>query len=369
MSLIQDGLLLFKREMLIFKTHLLSNIIRSIIFPLVLILFLGGIGNSVTHIPIAVVNYANNPQSIHFISDLQLNKVLNIVSITTQAQAMEMLHSSNISLAIIILPNFPNTATGPSVSVYYTNNNFENSQVGLSFIQTTASSFSTQKPIQNTKSNSNIVSSNPVSAVKANYKDFLFGGILIMVVIFGSTFNGGISLIKDRDLGILKYFLMAPISKISIILGKIFSSVVQSSIYVFITILIGFADGVTIAMGPLGILWIFAFTIPISILFSCVAIIFALRIPRVEVFTIIMNAITLPLWFLSGAIFPSTSLPAIFQSLNIYNPITYAVDGIRGATMLGYLTPHAILVDLGVIFIGIIIMFILAVKLFKSTID
>ncbi len=369
MALMQDSLTLFKREMMIFRTSLTSNIIRSIIFPLVMIVFLGGIGNTVNHIPIAVVNYANSPQASHFISDLELNNVLNVQSVTTQAQAMQMLHNSNVSLVVIMLPQFPSNAQGPSILIYYNNNNFENIQTGLSFIQQTASQFGSGVQQQTQVPKPGNISENPVSGTQASYKDFLFAGILIMVTVFGSIFNGGISLIKDKDVGTLKYFLMSPISKISIILGKILSGITQSSLYVAIAIVIGFLDGVKIVMGPLGILWIFAFTIPISVLFSCVAIILALRIPRIEIFTIIMNAITLPLWFLSGAFFPATSLPSIFKPFNIYNPLTYAVDGIRSITMLGYITPHAIMVDLGVLAIGIVVMFIFAVKLFKTTID
>lgn len=362
MTLISDIFSLYKREMLIFKANLVSNIIRSIIFPLVLILFLGGIGSSITHVPVAIVNYANNPQSFQFISKLQLNNVLSIKAITTQNIAMNMLHQSNVSLVLIILPNFPNSTT--NIQLYYNNNNFQNTGTAIAFIQSAAAT-------TNSKAKSTSITQTSVSGTKASYKDFLFGGILIMVTVFGSTFNGGISLIKDRDTGILKSFLMSPISKLSIILSKILSGITQSTLYVFIAIIIGLADGVTIAMFPfyIAILFILLFTVLISILFSCVAIILAIRIPKVEIFTILMNAITLPMWFLSGAFFPASSLPKLFQPFNTFNPLTYAVNPIRNLTMLGYLTSNEIVFDISVIFIAIIIMFILAFKFFKTTID
>ncbi len=375
MTLISDIFNLYKREMIIFRANIFSNIIRSIIFPLVLIVFLGGIGNTIFHISVAIVNYADNPQSFQFISQLQSNNVLSIKTITSQNIAMNMLHSSNVSLVIVILPTFPNGSQ--NIDVYYNNNNFQNSMTGLSFIQSTASKFINQKQIsvqqinaQQTNPQSS-VSSTAISGTKASYKDFLFAGILIMVTIFGSTFNGGISLIKDKDTGILKSFLMSPISKLSIILSKILSGITQSTLYVFIAILIGVADGVTIAMLPwfAAILWILLFTVLISILFSCVAIILAIRIPRVEVFTIIVNAITLPLWFLSGAFFPASSLPSLFKPFNTYNPLTYAVNAIRNITMLGYLTMNQIAVTMSIIIIGIVVLFVLAFKLFKTTVD
>ncbi len=132
MTLISDIFNLYKREMIIFRANIFSNIIRSIIFPLVLIVFLGGIGNTIFHISVAIVNYADNPQSFQFISQLQSNNVLSIKTITSQNIAMNMLHSSNVSLVIVILPTFPNGSQ--NIDVYYNNNNFQNSMTGLSLL-------------------------------------------------------------------------------------------------------------------------------------------------------------------------------------------------------------------------------------------
>jgi len=363
MHLISDTFNLYKREMIVFKANLLSNIIRSIIFPLVLIVFLGGLGNTISHIPIAIVNYAHNPKSFQFISKLQSNNILSIKYITTQKLAMNMLHSSNVSIVIIIPPNFFVSGHLP-IQIYYNNNDFQNSGTAIAFIQSTANKY-------NNKSHQTPISSTALSGTKANYKDFLFAGILIMVAMMGSSFNGGMSLIRDRDSGVLKSLLMSPISKLSIILSKVLSGITQSTLYVLIAIVIALADGVVIAMVPfyIAILYILFFIILISIVFSFLAILLATRISKVEIYMMIMNAITLPLWFLSGAFFPTSSLPKFFKLFNKFNPLTYAVNPIKNITMLGYLTPHQIILNSGFIFIAIIITFIFAYKLFKTTID
>ena len=84
MSFVGDTLTIFRREMLVFKSNIKTNIIRSIIFPIVIIFFFGNINASTFNTNIAVVNYANNPASFAFINDLQHGQELSVVNVTTQ---------------------------------------------------------------------------------------------------------------------------------------------------------------------------------------------------------------------------------------------------------------------------------------------
>ena len=122
MSLISDSLTLFRREMLIFRANLRVNLIRSIIFPFVIILFFGNIGASFKNTPIAVVNYANNQPSMSFINDLQTDQIFNIMAVTNEQTALSQLQLGAVQIVVVILPGFPSSDPKvPGVQVYYSN--------------------------------------------------------------------------------------------------------------------------------------------------------------------------------------------------------------------------------------------------------
>jgi ABC-2 type transport system permease protein len=209
----------------------------------------------------------------------------------------------------------------------------------------------------------------PLYGTNSNYKVFLVGGIIAMVAAFGTVFGGGISIITDRQLGNLKSFLLAPINKLSIIMSKILSGTLQSMLYVVVAIAIGLLDGATIAMGPLGLLWILLIAGMISLGFSGVTTILASRINKVEVYSIVANVIVLPMWFLSGAFFPASSLPSFMRPLSTYNPMTYATQAVRDVMILGYFPANAILIDLSALLAFLVFGIVASVLLFKTHID
>ena len=109
MSLIEDSITLFEREMLIFKANLRTNLIRSVIFPIIIIVFFGNIGSSPQNVPIAVVNLANNLQSTQFIQHLSASSSLQINAVTSESVALGMLKSGKVAIVVIILPTFPSS--------------------------------------------------------------------------------------------------------------------------------------------------------------------------------------------------------------------------------------------------------------------
>jgi ABC-2 type transport system permease protein len=370
MGNIEDTLTLYKREMLIFKSHLRTNIIRSIMFPLIIILFLGSIGSSSFGIKVAIVNYANNPESFAFMNSLVSNRAVSIQSITTQTDALNMLSGGSITAVVVILPSFPKTSNGnPSIDIYYSNSNFAATGTAIPFIEQEAASFGSGSSSQASQSANGNVSVRPLYGTASSYKVFLIGGIVGMVAAFGTVFGGGISIITDRQLGNLKSFLIAPINSISIVMSKILSGTTQSLLYIILALIIGLLDGASIAMGWVGLGWILLLGVLISLGFAGITTVIASRIEKVEVYAIVANIIVMPMWFLSGAFFPSTSLPTFMQPLATYNPMTYATQGVRDVMMIGYYPLSHMIIDLSALGAFVVVGILLSILLFKNYID
>jgi ABC-2 type transport system permease protein len=375
LNIISDSFIIYKREMLIFKSKLRTNILRSIIFPLVLILMLGNLGNNSAIITnIGVVNYASNPTAYKFIQSLQSNHDLNVKVMTNQKVGLSELKAGDITDLVIISPTFPNIESGtPNVYVYYANN-FADLGDSINIIESTAEQYNAHVEAKvpntpsDTASNEEVVL-DPAYAGNASYKTFLVGGVIVMVAVFGSMFGGGMSIITDRQLGNLKSFLITPIDKVSIIMGKILSGTTQSLIYGIIALIIGLLDGAAISMGISGALIILAIIAITSIGFSSITIILASRISKVEVYSILANAITLPLWFISGAFFPVSSLPSWLYPLSVVDPLTYAANGIRYVMMYGYFPISSSITDFAILIGFSIVVMLVSFRLFKTNIS
>lgn len=373
-TLLEDSLMMCKRELLVFKANARTNLIRSAIFPLVIILLFGNLGFSVSNVSVAIVNYANNLQSIQFINALELQNGVSVQAVTNENTALQMLNTGAVAFVIIILPNFPASSPGSqAVQVYYTNSEFTVSSFILPLIQQHVAQFTSAGNIQ-TKLYSpgapqSSVISTPINGAGGTYKDFLFSGIIAMVIVFGALFGGGMSLITDRIGGNIKSFLVTPINKKAILLGRVMSGVVQSAIYVIVTLLVGFLNGATIAMGAVGLVLIFIIGMILGMGFTSVASIIASRMKNIQAFAIISQAIGMPLWLLSGGIFPISSLPGFLQPFAAINPLTYAADGLRYIVLQGVWPIGSAVTDLSVLIGFSVVMTLVSIRMFKSTID
>lgn len=373
MSLKSDTLALYKREMLVFRANLRTNVIRAIMFPLIIIVFFGNLGNSISHIPIAIVNYANNVRSNEFINALQSGgSTLSLVAVTSQAQAMSELKSGQVDFVVVILPAFPSRNLGPAINTYYSNNQFTVSTAALAYIQKTAAQFGSSisgngQPI--TTQLQAQVSSTPINGAAGTYKDFLFSGVLPMVIIFSSIFGAGTIMIQDRQLGNLKSYLVAPIKKNAIVLSKLLSGATTSILYGLLAVLIGVLNGGTIALGFPGLLWIVLFLVLVSFAFTSVALILSARIRKFEVYAIASQMIALPIWFLSGGILPIQSLPGWLYPISLANPVTYVNNVLRDVMLSGTLPIGDLISALAVMSVFITAAVLLSMKLLKSTIE
>ncbi len=374
MSLLGDTLTLYKREMLIFKANIRSNLIRSIIFPIVIIVFFGSINMLPSNVPIAVVNLANNPQSISLLSQLSSSRSLQISTVTTESTALSELQAGQVPVVVIILPTFPHSSpNAPGVQIYYSNTQQTASQVGVSAVETIVTAFGAKVSKSLTSAVPSATTSPEVVAgalygTSSSYKTFLAGGVIPMVVIFGALFGGGMSLISDRQMGNLKAFFITPIKKDAIVLSRIMSGVTQGLIFALAALLIGVADGASIAMSiPLATLYIFGTVVFISASFSCMSIILASKIKNVTSFAIFAQTLNLPLWFISGGITPIQSLPGWLQSFAAFDPLTYANNVIRNVMIQGSLSTSAVMLNFSVLIAFALVCIIISFQVFKTS--
>ena len=165
-----------------------------------------------------------------------------------------------------------------------------------------------------------------------NYIRFLVPGVIGMGMLFTSTF-AGLSVLWDREFGFLKEIMVAPVSRVSIVLGRIAggitTAVIQGFLLLFISLLAGFKI-LSVLSFPLALL----FMILISTTFIGLGLILASRMKDMQGFGIIMNFIIFPLFFLSGALYPIENLPSFVRYLSYIDPLTYGVDGLR-ASLIG----------------------------------
>jgi ABC-2 type transport system permease protein len=160
------------------------------------------------------------------------------------------------------------------------------------------------------------------------YVQFLVPGIVGMTLLFSATF-AGLSVLWDREFGFLKEIMVTPVSRLSIVLGRIAggatTSLIQGIMILGISLLMGFAiEGVTAFFIAV------IYMVLISATFIGMGLIFASNMKDIHGFNLIMNFVVFPIFLLSGAIFPVENLPEAVRYLAYADPLTYGVDGLRG---------------------------------------
>jgi ABC-2 type transport system permease protein len=202
-----------------------------------------------------------------------------------------------------------------------------------------------------------------------NYVQYIAPGIIGMAILFTSLFSG-ISIIFDREFGFLKEILVAPVSRVSIVLGKAFGGTTTAMIQgmIMFGFAIGFGVTFTSELGVVGGIFIsilFMFLIGLS--FVSIGIAIASKIQSMEGFQAIMSFLIMPMFFLSGALYPIEVLPDWLKVLTYIDPLTYGVDGLRYAIQGADVAQFPIFLDLGILIIFSTGMVLLGAYLFKRS--
>lgn len=162
-----------------------------------------------------------------------------------------------------------------------------------------------------------------------NYMEFLAPGIIAQGILFTSMFSGT-EIIWDRQFGFLKETLVAPVSRFNIMIGRTLGgatiATMQGLIIFLLSLLVGFKPGNIFAV-ILSLVVMFL----MALLFTALGTAIASTLDDFQGFQLIMNFLVMPMFFLSGALFPLSGLPRVIDLISHINPLTYGVDGLRAS--------------------------------------
>jgi len=161
-----------------------------------------------------------------------------------------------------------------------------------------------------------------------NYMDFMIPGILIMTVLFGSSWSG-VSLLREITSGTVDKMLVAPVSRFAIVLSRVLHSAVQVIAQTVIILIVAWVFGATVTINLAYLLLSMLIVFLLGVAFASLSNGFAITLQREEPLVMIGNLMTLPLMFLSSAFVPKSFMPDWIQTIALINPISYAVEAIR----------------------------------------
>ncbi|HKS07211.1 MAG TPA: ABC transporter permease [Gemmatimonadaceae bacterium] len=178
-----------------------------------------------------------------------------------------------------------------------------------------------------------------------NYLQFMAPGIIGMAMLFMSMFSG-IALLWDRQFGFLKETMVAPVPRIRIMIGRTLGAatvaMIQGVLVATVCVIAGFRP-TNIAMVPVAI----GFMLLVATVFAALGTAIGASLQDMQGFQLVMNFLVLPIFFLSGALFPLDGLPKVLSVLTRLDPLTYGVDGLRNA-LIG-VSHFNIMIDAGVL--------------------
>lgn len=198
-------------------------------------------------------------------------------------------------------------------------------------------------------------------AGQGNYIQFLVPGMISMTILFASVMSG-IEIIWDRQFGFLKETLVAPVSRLEIMLGRTLGgatvAVLQGLLFLGLSFFFGFRI-VSWTLLPVA----FLFMILIALFFSALGTAIASLLDDMQGFQLIMNFLIMPVFFLSGALFPIDTASKIIQNISKFNPLSYGVLGLR-STLVG--ASGNTFFNLTLLCVLAIIMLVIGSKLFSK---
>jgi ABC-2 type transport system permease protein len=194
-----------------------------------------------------------------------------------------------------------------------------------------------------------------------NYFNFVTPGIVAMGILFTAVFSG-IEIIWDRQFGFLKETLVAPVSRLEIVLGRVLGgaivAMIQGAVVFLVCLALGFRFESWLLL-PVAVVFMFL----ISLLFTSIGTAIGSVLQDMQGFPLVMNFLVMPLFFFSDALFPIKGLPAILTFALRLNPLTYGIDGLRGA--LGHAYVFSVTTDLAVLCVASLILLSIGSYLFS----
>lgn len=170
------------------------------------------------------------------------------------------------------------------------------------------------------------------------YVTFIYPGIIGMTALFTSIFSA-ISIIWDREFGFLKEVLVAPVSRWAVALGKALGGSSVATLQGLL--LLAFAPLIGVQLTPMMVVKLTLILFATSFALTSMGIVVAATLKTIESFQMVMNFLMMPIFFLSGAMFPLVNLPTWLSILTKIDPLAYGVDALRGTMLAGRSLPAA----------------------------
>jgi ABC-2 type transport system permease protein len=201
------------------------------------------------------------------------------------------------------------------------------------------------------------------------YLAFLVPGVLAQSVLFIAIFNG-ISIIWERDLGIIHKFLASPTPRTALVLGKALGGGVRALVQAIVVLLLAVLLGVHLSWRPAALCGAVALVVMGAMVFSSFSLSVACIVKTRERFMGVGQVLTMPLFFASNAIYPMSLMPAWLKAVSRVNPLTYQIDGLRALllpTVPGATTAHiGLSSDYGVLGVTLVALVLLAARLYPN---
>lgn len=192
-------------------------------------------------------------------------------------------------------------------------------------------------------------------AGEGSYLQFMAPGVMGMTILFTSMFSG-IALLWDRQFGFLKETLVAPVPRVLIMIGRTLGGATVATFQgclIFLVCLIAGFRPVSFVVVPLALL----FMVLIAIVFAALGTVIGSSLKDMQGFQLVMNFMVMPIFFLSGALYPLTNLPKVLTWLTRVDPLTYGVDGLRtvliGASHFGLTMDVGMLIGVAILLMGV----------------
>lgn len=353
--------------------------LAAIIGPFLTLILLGfAFGGTITHVPVGVVRDSVGPLSSEFIDDVRAQQncayggvncdtafLLNDVPDLDSAQTM--LRRGQVKAVIYIPVGFDqaiSNSNSPTITVYLDNTDPLTAASVSGLLAQAGRQISAR--IQVSSPNGAAVTIDLANVYRnVLYIEFMAPGSLVQSIMFASIIGGGISILFDKQRGVIEGYLVTPLKQYEIVVGVLLAGVIKamfSAITMFVLAII-FA-GVRPVTDVFGYILIF-FTIFLTALgLISMMTAYAVRAPAPEVYQFTAFPINLILYFTSGAVYPIQGFPSWMRSIAFFNPEAYAIDALRVVMYKGAGLP-AVIGDFAFLAVFTGLMILLATMAFK----
>jgi ABC-2 type transport system permease protein len=171
-----------------------------------------------------------------------------------------------------------------------------------------------------------------------SYIHFLYPGVLGMAVLFTAIFSA-MSVVWDREFGFLREILVAPISRSAVAIGKALGGATQAAVQGVVMLV--FAPFVGVHLTVISVIEVIPLLFVLAFALTCLGVAISARLKTMQGFQVVMNFMMMPMFFLSGALFPLSGLPGWMTALTRFDPVAYGIAPIRSAILGGSGLPQA----------------------------